>query len=97
MLRIHCPFCGERDEVEFHYGGEMPGARPGLDVSDAEWSNYLFARENPKGVVQERWCHSYGCNQWFDVVRDSATHQIHRVEELPAAGGAEEEGANHTG
>ena len=45
-------------------------------VSDAEGADYLFYRDNLKGVHPERWVHSYGCRQWFNVVRNTATHEI---------------------
>ena len=79
MLRIPCPYCGTRDESEFHFGGESHVERPGVEVSDAEWADYLFNRENPKGLHYERWCHTYGCSQWFNVVRDTVTHEFHAV------------------
>ena len=79
MLRIPCPYCGTRDESEFRFGGESHVERPGPDVSDAEWADYLFNRENPKGLHFERWCHTYGCSQWFNVVRDTVTHEFHAV------------------
>ncbi len=79
MLRITCPWCGTRDESEFRFGGESHVERPGLEVSDAEWADYLFNRENPMGLHYERWCHTYGCSQWFNVVRDTVTHEIHAV------------------
>jgi len=76
MLRIDCPHCGTRDEVEFTFGGESHVIRPAPDVSDAEWAEYLFNRDNPKGTHLERWCHSFGCSQWFNVARDTVTHDI---------------------
>ena len=79
MLRIPCPYCGTRDEGEFRFGGESHVERPGLEVSDAEWADYLFNRNNPKGLHYERWCHTYGCGQWFNVVRDTLTHEIYAV------------------
>jgi heterotetrameric sarcosine oxidase delta subunit len=85
MLRIPCPFCGTRDETEFRFGGESHVQRPGLEVSDAEWADYLFNRDNPKGLHSERWFHTYGCRQWFNVVRDTVTHEIHAVYEMGAA------------
>jgi sarcosine oxidase subunit delta len=27
----------------------------------------------------ERWCHVFGCGQWFNVARDTFTHEIHAV------------------
>lgn len=31
---------------------------------------------NPMGEHAERWCHSFGCGQWFNVLRDTVTHEI---------------------
>jgi len=78
MLRIPCPWCGERDESEFTYGGEATVVRPQdpSAASDAEWADYLFYRENLKGPHRERWVHTYGCRQWFEIVRDTVTHEI---------------------
>ncbi len=90
MLRIPCPWCGVRDEVEYRFGGESHLERPAPDAADAHWADYLFNRDNPSGVHHERWCHSYGCGQWFNLARDTVTHQIIAVyrmgEPKPAAG-----------
>ena len=45
-------------------------------LDDAEWARYLFFRDNPKGPFAERWCHAAGCRRWFNVVRDTVTHEI---------------------
>lgn len=80
MMQIPCPWCNQRDEVEFKYGGESHITRPDpTETTDAGWADYLFNRRNPKGVHYERWCHSYGCGQWFNVVRDTVTHKVHAV------------------
>jgi heterotetrameric sarcosine oxidase delta subunit len=76
MLRIECPWCGVRDETEFTYGGESHIARPPPDCDDATWARYLFIRKNLKGPHAERWCHSFGCNQWFNAIRDTLTHDF---------------------
>lgn len=76
MMQIDCPFCGRRDETEFNYGGEAHLTRPALDVDDARWAEYLFFRNNVKGVHAERWRHARGCGQWFNAVRNTATHQF---------------------
>jgi heterotetrameric sarcosine oxidase delta subunit len=76
MLRIPCPHCGVRDEPEFSFGGPAHVARPDLRCGDREWTDYLFNRDNPKGVHLERWCHTFGCRQWFNIARDTVTHQI---------------------
>jgi sarcosine oxidase, subunit delta len=78
MLLIPCPFCGPREEVEFRYGGEAGIVRPKDPdaLSDAEWAEYLFFRDNPKGRLGERWVHAHGCGRWFTLVRDTVTHEI---------------------
>lgn len=78
MLRIPCPWCGLRDEVEFVHGGEAGRARPKLDVDDHAWARYLYFRRNPAGPLAELWYHAYGCGQWFTVTRDTVTHAIER-------------------
>ena len=76
MLRISCPYCGERDELEFTFGGPSHVTRPTLDVDDATWTSYLFTRDNPVGVHFERWLHAYGCNRWFNIARNTLTHDV---------------------
>lgn len=76
MLLIACPYCGPRDEIEFRCGGQSHIIRPLETVSDAEWSDYLFTRDNPKGLHRERWLHAHGCGQWFNIARNTATHDI---------------------
>jgi len=78
MLIINCPYCGPRDQDEFHYGGEAHIARPTASdqQSDAEWAEYVFMRTNTKGVFAERWCHTAGCRKWFNVLRNTATDEI---------------------
>jgi sarcosine oxidase subunit delta len=88
MLRIPCPHCGVRDEPEFIFGGQAHLARPVPDCSDEQWSDYLYIRENPKGLHLERWCHFYGCGRWFNVARDTVTHQISTVYAMGEAGPA---------
>ena len=80
MLLIPCPWCGERDEVEFSYGGQAGIAYPAdpAALSDEEWAEWLFVRDNPKGRFAERWVHTQGCRRWFDLVRDTVTHEIAR-------------------
>ena len=76
MLRIPCPYCGVRDEDEFKFGGESHIVRPGLEVDDLRWADYLFNRENPRGIAYERWLHSFGCARWFNVARHTVTHEV---------------------
>ena len=90
MLRISCPYCGLRDQVEFQFGGETHITRPENpeQASDSEWADYMFYRDNIKGLHYERWVHTFGCRQWFNVARDTMTHEITEVflmAELPAS------------
>jgi heterotetrameric sarcosine oxidase delta subunit len=80
MLSIPCPWCGERDEIEFSYGGEAGVAYPAdpSALSDEQWARWLFVRGNPKGRFTERWVHTHGCRRWFALVRDTSTHEIAR-------------------
>lgn len=76
MLQIVCPCCGLRDEDEFRFGGESHVSRPLPATDDLRWSKYLFTRGNPRGVQFERWLHAYGCGRWFNLARDTLTHEV---------------------
>jgi sarcosine oxidase subunit delta len=80
MLRIHCPFCGERDHNEFTYGGDATITYPELSASAEAWFDAVYVRRNPKGLHRERWQHSDGCRLWLIVERDTMTHEITRIE-----------------
>jgi sarcosine oxidase, subunit delta len=79
MLYISCPYCGSRDETEFTYGGPSHVTRPELSCTDHEWARYLYHRVNTKGLHRERWLHSFGCGRWFNMLRDTTTHDISQV------------------
>ena len=81
MLLFSCPNCGPRNETEFHYGGQAHVAYPEHpdQLSDREWAEYLFYRENTKGLFAERWVHSTGCRKWFNMVRDTVSYDIKAV------------------
>jgi sarcosine oxidase, subunit delta len=80
MKLITCPYCGDREEIEFHYGGQAHVGYPPVpaDLDDTEWAQYLFFRDNPKGLFAERWMHAAGCRRWFNAIRNTATHQFQR-------------------
>jgi sarcosine oxidase subunit delta len=85
MLRITCPFCGERDHSEFTYGGDATVVHPALDAPLEAWIEAVYVRANPKGPHRERWQHSLGCRLWLVVERDTMTHEITGV--APAQAG----------
>jgi len=75
MLLIDCPWCGERPEPEFVYGGQ---------------AHYLYLRENSRGVHAERWRHTHGCGRFFNALRDTTSDQFlatYKVGEAPPSPG----------
>ena len=84
MFTIRCPYCGERDQSEFSNGGEAHVVRPKdpEQISDRDWSEYVFIRANPKGIYYERWVHTHGCKKWFNAVRDTSTDTILKIYKL---------------
>lgn len=88
MLLIRCPYCGERDESEFSYGGEGGISRPlnPDDLNDEQWADYLFNRSNPRGPHHEIWNHALGCRRWFNVERDTVTYKIAATRPMGAQG-----------
>jgi sarcosine oxidase subunit delta len=88
MQLFRCPFCGPRDETEFHYGGEPGNARPepAPATNEADWARYLYMRANPKGPTREIWVH-LTCGEFFVMERDSVTHAIGAS--IPLAGDEE--------
>jgi sarcosine oxidase subunit delta len=91
MILLTCPNCGDRNVAEFRFGGGVrprppdPGA-----ISDAEWTEYLYYRENPAGTQREWWLHGSGCGLWFQAIRDTRSNQVERTERWasPVAPGA---------
>jgi len=79
MIRIKCPYCGERDHSEFTYGGDASIVYPALDASPEEWHEAVFLRENIRGMQSETWHHVNGCRMWLIVQRDTMTHEIRSV------------------
>ena len=82
MIRIKCPFCGERDHSEFTYGGDATILYPELDASTEKWVDAIFFRKNIYGMQKETWHHSNGCRMWLRVNRSTITHEIESVEPM---------------
>ena len=66
MQLIPCPWCGAREEAEFHYGGQAHVAYPADPT----------ALSDEAGPFAERWVHTAGCRRWFNAVRDTSTHEL---------------------
>jgi sarcosine oxidase subunit delta len=88
MLLIQCPYCGERPEAEFVYGGQAHLARPQqpAQLTDQQWTDYLYSRDNTRGPHAERWRHTHGCGRFFNALRDTTTDHFlatYRLGETP--------------
>src|SRR5215475_12291953 len=73
MLRIPCPWCGERDEVEFRYRGDATRTRPAADAAPAAFLSYVYERDNPCDWHTAWWLHVGGCRKLLRVVRHTLT------------------------
>ena len=84
MLNIKCPYCGDRSQKEFAYGGDGTVARPELnqEISDEKWDEFVYLRKSPRGKHVELWHHIAGCRQWIKVQRDTVTHEIYRTAKI---------------
>lgn len=79
MLLIRCPYCEEdRSELEFRSVGEAHIARPEniAEISDEAFAEYFFLRDNPKGLIYERWRHIHGCGRFFNAVRHTVSDKF---------------------
>jgi len=84
MLNIKCPYCGNRAQKEFAYGGDGTVKRPELNksVTDQEWNAFVYERKSPRGKHVELWHHISGCRQWFKAQRDTVSHEIFKTVKL---------------
>ncbi|MEM8848630.1 MAG: sarcosine oxidase subunit delta [Pseudomonadota bacterium] len=83
MQLFSCPFCGPRDETEFHFVVEAGKSRPepADRVTDAEWAAYLHTCKAPKGAAREVWLH-LTCGEYFMMTRDTVTRDVTGSEPL---------------
>ena len=80
MIRIKCPYCGERDHSEFTYGGDASIVNTQHSMRQiSEWTQAIFFRENKRGMQKETWHHTNGCRLWLEVERSTITHEIKSV------------------
>ncbi len=63
-----------REGCEFCFGGEERGPRPhNREMTLHEWCDYVYLRDNIRGVQKEWWYHRDGCRTWFTVYRNTLT------------------------
>ena len=81
MQLIACPWCGPREETEFHYGGQAHVAYPAdpQALTDEEWARLRVLPVQPQGPVRRTVEPHAGCRRWFNAVRDTATYRFHGV------------------
>lgn len=80
---IHHPLLGPRDSSEFVYLGDASLInRPNWQAEDAAeaFFDYAYLRDNPAGEHRELWFHEGGDRSWLVVTRNTATHEISKVE-----------------
>lgn len=75
MMRIPCPHCGPRAQSEFIYERTLDSVVP-LNAPSEEAMAKLFSRNNPRGVDDEIWRHTYGCRAWMVLTRNRVTNEI---------------------
>jgi sarcosine oxidase subunit delta len=77
-MLIQCPHCGTRPVEEFTFLGDARPQRPdSMDPSSMErWFDYVYLRDNPKGLYDEYVHHSGGCRSWLVVTRNTLTHEV---------------------
>jgi methylglutamate dehydrogenase subunit B len=75
-MLIACPHCGTRPVEEFTFLGDAKPRRPTTADMD-EWHDYVYLRDNPKGLYDEYVHHSGGCRSWLVVSRNTLTHDVH--------------------
>lgn len=76
MLRLACPHCGVRDQIEFRYFGDATVKRPSGTDGLPAFGAYVHERANPAGWHVEWWMHTGGCRRVLKVVRHTVTHVI---------------------
>jgi heterotetrameric sarcosine oxidase delta subunit len=82
VIRIPCPYCGDRNSSEFHYVGEGAARPDAASVAIEDWRAYLYTRRNPAGWTTETWFHGSGCRSYLRVQRHSVTNEISQVTPL---------------
>ena len=84
MITVPCPWCGERNSMEFRAVGESK-KRPDVNTaSPEEWRTYLYTKTNLADWVTETWYHRAGCRRYLAIERHTVTNVI-RVSRKPAA------------
>ncbi len=82
-MLINHPLLGPRDASEFVVMGDAQMIdRPDWQAEDthAQFTEYLYLRDNPVGEHAELWYHEQGDRSWLVVTRNTLTHEVTNVE-----------------
>ena len=79
MMQFACPHCGPRAQAEFVYERTVDSV-VALDASPEDAKRTLFTSNNPRGVDDEIWRHTYGCRAWMVITRHRVTNEISAIE-----------------
>ena len=75
MMQITCPHCGPRAQSEFNFERTVDCVIA-VDAAPEDAMTTLFTRNNPRGVDDEIWRHTYGCRAWLVMTRHRVTNEI---------------------
>ena len=75
MMQFNCPHCGPRAQGEFIYERTVDSVVT-LDMPAEAAMETLFTRNNPRGIDDEIWRHTFGCRAWMIVSRHRVTNDI---------------------
>jgi sarcosine oxidase subunit delta len=80
-MRISCPYCGDRELLEFVVLGDATPQRPSVQPeNDSQaFHDFVYLRDNPAGDAREAWYHASGCRRWLVVTRNTRTHAVNSV------------------
>ena len=71
MMRIPCPYCGERDVQRVRLSRRR---REPVRRGVRDWTasiDYVYLRDNAQARMREHWYHAQGCRNWIVVTRDT--------------------------
>ena len=77
-MLIPCPWCGNRDEAEFSYGGEVTTEPDPIVSDDKDWADYVFNVNGEPGIRREWWHHGPS-GIWFILERDTRTDTVVQI------------------
>lgn len=77
-MQFTCPHCGPRAQSEFIFERTVDSVVP-LNAAPEAAMTTLFTRNNPRGIDEEIWRHTYGCRAWLVITRHRVTNDITSV------------------